>query len=499
MIYRPFNTALKLYLAHRFKRIEAIRAHGVGLQRQVEAGLWQNLNRTKYVSQFGANRLDDLPVVEYEDVKPFVDRMLEGETNVLWPGRVDWFSKSSGTTSDRSKYIPVPDELFYDNMISCSWATTSIVYDRWKDARLFAAKSLIMGGSLSGYPNRKEVVIGDVSAILIKRIPALGKPFYTPAPEIAMIQDWDEKIARIIDSTLSEDVVMFGGVPTWNIVLFDKILDFTGKDNILEVWPNLNVYLHGGVSFDPYKEKFKKYLPYDEFTYVEIYNASEGYFAVQDRDEEGMLLLLDNGIYYEFIPIEGIEDPYNNIVPLEGVKEGVIYAIVITTPGGLMRYMPGDTISFISTNPYRIKVVGRTAQYINTFGEEVMVSNTDAALAATCKETGAIIADYTVAPRFFDEKQSAGHEWIIEFDNRPDSLAQFENLLDQKLRAVNSDYDAKRYKDLALKQLTIIPAPVGTFHQWLDSKGKMGGQHKVPRLSNKRKYIDEIAAFIRQR
>jgi hypothetical protein len=353
-----------------------------------------------------------------------------------------------------------------------------------------------MGGSLESYSERKSVNIGDVSAIMIKRIPAIGKPFYTPDPSIALVKNWDEKIDRIIKTTLQEDVVLFGGVPTWNIVLFDKILDFTRKYNMLEVWPNLNVYIHGGVSFNPYKEQFKKYLPKDDFNYVEVYNSSEGYFGTSDNREEGMLLLVDNNIYYEFITLSELSNPYENIIPLSEVKTGVTYAMVITTTAGLSRYIIGDTVEFYSVNPYKFKIVGRTAQYINTFGEEVMVSNTDAALTLACKELDVIIKDYSVAPRYFEKEGNPGHEWVIEFEKPPQNINQFADLLDEKLRSINSDYDAKRFKDIALKPLSIVVASKGTFHRWLDSKNKMGGQHKVPRLSNHRKYFQEIVSFI---
>lgn len=496
MIYKPLNTAIRLYLNHRFKRIEAMRTDGLAMQQGVLKDLWAQLRNTDYVSSYGARRLEDLPVTNYEDLKPLIDQMLDGESNVLLPNRVDWFSKSSGTTSDRSKYIPVSDELFYQNMISCSWDTTAIIYNRWQEANLFAAKSLIMGGALSPYPNRKGVMIGDVSAIMIKRIPAIGKPFYAPDPDIALVQDWDEKLDKILKTTLSENVVMFGGVPTWNIVLFDKILDYTGKSNILEVWPNLNVYVHGGVSFAPYKNKFKEYLPKDDFKYIEVYNASEGYFGVQDTAEEGMLLMLDNAIYYEFIPLDKVDDPYGHIIPLEGVKIDQNYAMVITTAGGFMRYMPGDTIQFSSVSPYRFAVTGRTSQYINTFGEEVMVSNTDQALSKTCKMFSVKIKEYTVAPKYFDNDNAAGHQWLIEFESKPNSIEKFSLELDKNLREVNSDYDAKRYNDLALKPLDLVVVPNGTFLKWLDAKGKIGGQNKVPRLSNDRKYVEDILSII---
>jgi hypothetical protein len=496
MIYKPLNTAIRLYLKHRYKRIEAMQGNSLNLQEKVKEELWSNLRHTKYVRSNGANNISELPVVEYDQIKPFVQQMMMGEKDVLWPGTIDWYSKSSGTTSDRSKYLPITDDLFYQNIIAASWDTTSIVYQIWKNATLFSAKNLIMGGSLEQYDGRNRVNVGDVSAIMIKRIPAIGKPFYTPDTEIALLKNWDEKIDQIIKTCLHEDIVMFGGVPTWNIVLFDKILDHTGKSNILEVWPNLNVYLHGGVSFEPYKDKFQKYLPREDFNYIEIYNASEGYFGVKDSVEGDMLLLTDANIYYEFIPLEALDNPYEHIIPLSEVEKGKTYALALTTAGGLTRYLVGDTIQFTSINPYRFKIVGRTAQFINTFGEEVMVSNTDEALSITCAKEEAIIKDYTVAPRYFNTDKDAGHQWVIEFEKPPKNIRQFEILLDENLRKVNSDYDAKRFKDMALKPLSVKVASHNTFHRWLESKNKLGGQHKVPRLANHRKYIEEIISFI---
>lgn len=309
--------------------------------------------------------------------------------------------------------------------------------------------------------------------------------------------DFEEKIERMARQCSQQDVVMIGGVPTWTVVLFRKILELTGKSNMLEVWPNFQVYIHGGVSFTPYRDQFRQFLPSGQVSYQEIYNASEGYFAIQNDFESGdMLLLLDNGIYYEFIPMDQWHQPAPKAVPLEAVEVGKNYAIVISTNGGLWRYTPGDTVTFTSTFPYKIKITGRTRQFVNAFGEEVMVENTDRALAMTCAQTGAVVLEYTVAPVYFKGPGKGGHEWLVEFEKKPSDMQSFSSLLDQNLQKVNSDYEAKRYHNMALEQLQLRPMPRGTFHQWLKMKGKYGGQHKVPRLSNERKYVEDILEFL---
>jgi hypothetical protein len=356
-----------------------------------------------------------------------------------------------------------------------------------------------MGGSLSSFQENPSVTIGDISAIMIKRLPPIGRPFYTPDFETALLEDWEEKIEIMAEKCLHQNVVMFGGVPTWNIVLFNKMLEISGKQTIGEIWPNVHTYLHGGVGFKPYRKQFDLYMGKEDFDYYEVYNASEGYFSVQDfSNTDGMLLLTDNGIYYEFIPIEewGKEDP--ETVLLEDVELNRNYAIVITNFGGLYRYMPGDTVSFSSLSPYRLHVTGRTKHFINVFGEEVIVGNTDQALALTCKEIPAILNEYTVAPIHLERDKKGGHQWLVEFERPPVDLTAFARLLDKNLRLVNSDYDAKRSKGLALKNLTIKVLPEGTFHQWLKAKGKYGGQHKVPRLSNDRVYAEELLEMIKK-
>ncbi|MGB3130875.1 MAG: GH3 auxin-responsive promoter family protein [Saprospiraceae bacterium] len=439
-----------------------------------------------------------LPVQDYESIKTDIFRMMKGEFDVLWPGRVSYFSKSSGTTNDKSKYIPVTEENHKDCHVRGGWRQLALMYENIPDPRIIEGKSIIMAGSstnnLSEFPGS---TIGDVSAIVLQRIPYVGKLHLSPDLDIALMSDFETKLEKIAEICIHEDIRMMAGVPTWAMVVFDKILEKTGKSNILEVWPRMQIFIHGAVSFGPYREPFKKYFPSDEFYYQETYNASEGYFAVQsDFASDDMLLLLDNGVYYEFIPMEEWESEFPNTLLLSEVEVGKNYAIVITTNSGLYRYKIGDTVTFTSLAPYKIKITGRTKQFINVFGEEVMVANTDAALIKTCEMYDAKMKEYTVAPIFLNANGKGGHEWIIEFEKQPSDVNLFAATLDENLRKINSDYDAKRYHDLALVSLKLNVAPEGTFMKWMKSKNKIGAQQKVPRLSNQRTNLEEILQLI---
>lgn len=505
MLKANFNKIMRLFLYIRMKRLEKIRNEGVALQHSILSDFMERAEHTSYGHKFGFKDIGDyesfkknVPIVTYEDLQPYIRRMMLGEADVLWPGKVKWYAKSSGTTSDKSKYLPITDEFYINNLISSSWDTSTIMYDLMPDCNSFQGKNLTMCGSLSKLSEFPDAVIGDVSAIMFDRMPAVGKPFMAPDKEIALMPNWDEKIAKMSKQLLHEDIVLFGGVPTWTIVLFERMLEETGFDNMLEIWPNVSTYIHGGVGFEPYKKIFEKYIPKDDFHYLEAYNASEGFFAVQDSSNpaNGMLLLTNNEIFYEFLPIDDVDHNHENTVPLEGVIAGKNYAIVISTSSGLWRYMPGDTVKFSSTKPYRLKVTGRTKHFINVFGEEVMISNTDQALKMACEEFGCIVSEYTVGPRFLEGSKKGGHEWMIEFEKPPIDIKIFEIKLDQYLQSVNSDYEAKRYMDIALDNLKVNILPRGTFVKWLQSKGKSGGQHKVPRLSNSRQYIEEIGKLV---
>lgn len=499
------NKAFKWYLQQRYQVLQrhvaapaevqaALLRQLLAANKHTEWGRLHGYRHIKTAQQFAAHT----PIQDYDGLKPYIERMMKGEKDVLWSGQVRWFSKSSGTTSDRSKFIPVTSQNLKQCHIRGTWDTMTLFYQQRPDARQFECKSMVMGGSLSRYEAYPSTIIGDISAIMTAHMPLVGRPFFTPDLETALLSDWEEKLERLaLAGAQDPNIVMIGGVPTWTVVLFRRILEITGKDNMLEVWPDFQGYIHGGVSFTPYRKQFEAFFPSAAVSYQEIYNASEGYFAAQDQfADDGLLLLLNNGIYYEFLPMEEWESPNPKAVPLAEVEMGKNYALVISTNSGLWRYTPGDTVTFVSTQPYRIKVTGRTKQFVNAFGEEVIVDNTDQALALACQQTGAMVSDYTVAPIYFNGNGKGGHEWLIEFERPPKSINEFNRLLDLNLQKINSDYEAKRAHSLALEQLRLHPLPVGTFHNWMRARGKFGGQNKVPRLANHRQYVEEILDFL---
>lgn len=502
---KTINEIFRWYYRLRYRRIERFMQNPHKAQREVFRQLIEAARHTEWGRKYDYRSIktpeqfsERIPVQDYESLKPYIQRMMHGEKDVLWSGQIKWFSKSSGTTSDKSKFIPVSSRNLKTCHIRGTWDTMTLYYHNRPDARQFELKSMVMGGSLSKFQPYPTTMIGDVSAIMIEHMPSVARPFYIPDFETALMAEWEEKLEKMAQIASREpNVVMIGGVPTWTVVLFRRILEITGKQHMLEVWPNFQVYIHGGVSFMPYKKQFEAFFPSDKVDYQEIYNASEGYFAIQnDFSSPDMLLLLDNGVYYEFLPMSEWQKEDPKAIPLSEVETGKNYAMVISTNGGLWRYTPGDTVMFISTDPYKIKVTGRTKQFVNAFGEEVMVENTDKALAMTCAEMDAIVSEYTVAPVYFQGGGKGGHEWVIEFEKPPANLKAFNRLLDQNLQKINSDYEAKRYRDMALTQLRLRPAPPGTFHRWMASRGKLGGQHKVPRLANHRQYIEEILDFM---
>lgn len=439
-----------------------------------------------------------LPLQDYESIKHDIHRMMTGEKDVLWPGRIKYYAKSSGTTSDKSKYIPITDPNHKDCHTKGGWRLLAAIYDNVKDCKIIEGKSILLSGSysseLSEFPGS---TVGDVSAIIYQRINPLAVNRLFPEKEIALLPDFEKKLDLIAKDSIHADIRMVAGTPTWAVVLFKKILEQTGKQHMLEVWPKMQVFVHGAVSFVPYRDPFRKFFPSDAFTYIETYNASEGYFAVQnDKSSHDMLLLLDNGVFYEFIPMEEWDKEQPNTLLLEEVELDKNYAMVITTNSGLFRYKIGDTVKFTQKYPYKIVITGRTKQFINVFGEEVMVANTDAALSATCIEFGVKMVDYTVAPIFLTASGKGGHEWLIEFEKDPENLDAFASALDKNLMKVNSDYEAKRFHDLALERLKLNLAPKATFFNWMKSRNKIGAQQKVPRLANHREYLDELKKFI---
>ncbi|MDH3649608.1 MAG: GH3 auxin-responsive promoter family protein [Saprospiraceae bacterium] len=495
------NTTLRLYLKTRYNKIEYNIAHPKIIQADLLENLLYIASDTSYGRRHDFAGIDSyekyqkkVPLVDYDDLKPFIERMMLGERDVLWPGQVKWYAKSSGTTSDRSKFIPVSKQNLKDCHINGSWDTVAILYHNLPEAKIFEYKNLIIGGTVFDYEPFPDTKYGDVSAIMIHEMPFIGRPFYVPDFETAFMKEWEEKIERIAQMAAAEtDITSIGGVPTWNIVLFHRILEITGKKHLLEVWPNLQVYVHGGVNFEPYRAQFRSFIPKDDFIYQETYNASEGYFATQnDYHSKDMLLLVDNGVFYEFIQIHHVNDAAPEAIPLDGVDMDVDYAMVISTSSGLWRYMLGDTIRFTSLDPYKIMITGRTKHFINAFGEEVMVSNTDQAISMACQDTDVKIRDYTVAPVYFTEGGKGGHEWLIEFEKPAENLEIFADVLDTKLQLVNSDYQAKRYRDMALRRLQITSLPKGAFQDWLKQRGRQGAQIKVPRLSNDRTVVEDI-------
>ncbi len=501
---KMINQLFRLYYKQRYRTIEHYMRHPHDVQQALLTQLIEATRHTVWGRKYDhrsiknlSTFMDRIPIGQYEDVQPYIKRMMLGEKDVLWSGQVRWFAKSSGTTDGKSKYIPVTSQSRKYCHIRGTWDTMTLFYRHRSDARQFECKSIVMGGTIEKYAPYPKTMIGDVSAIMISHMPFVGRPFYIPDFKTALLPDWEEKLERLAKiAAETPNVVMIGGVPTWTVVLLRRILELTGKNNMLEVWPEAQLYVHGGVSFVPYREQFRNFFPSDDFTYQETYNASEGFFAVRDDfSSNDMLLLLDNGIYYEFLPVEEWYKENPKAIPLSEVEVGVNYAMVISTNAGLWRYVPGDTVMFTSTYPYKIQITGRTKQFVNAFGEEVMVDNTDKALAKTCFATQATVVDYTVAPIYFQQEDRGRHEWLIEFEHPPVDLGRFTQLLDQNLQAINSDYEAKRYKNIALARLKLTVLPNGTFKEWLRAKGKLGGQHKVPRLANDRKYIDEILSF----
>ena len=439
-----------------------------------------------------------VPIQNYDTLKPYIERMLSGEQNVLWPSEIKWFAKSSGTTNDRSKFIPVSEESLEECHFKGGKDLLSMYCDNRPNAKIFTGKCLVLGGSHQINQLNSDSSCGDLSAVLIKNLPFWAEFYRTPDISIALMDNFEEKVEKMAQATIGVNVTNISGVPTWNLVLAKRILEITGKNNLLEVWPNLELYFHGAVNFKPYREQFKKLIPSDDMYYLETYNASEGFFGIQDQpNSEEMLLMLDYGIYYEFLPMEDLNTENPKTLGLDEVELNKNYALIISTNAGLWRYMIGDTIKFTSLSPHRIRITGRTKHFINAFGEELIIDNAEKGLSKACSETNAIIRDYTAGPIYFKGNDVGGHEWIIEFEQKPDDIEKFTDLLDNTLREVNSDYDAKRYKDMALRRPLVHVASEGTFYNWMKSRGKLGGQHKVPRLANDRVYVDDILKMMK--
>jgi GH3 auxin-responsive promoter len=494
------NPAIKGYMKLRNSAIDNFVIHPYETQTKVFNSLLANAQYTEFGKQHNFNKINTVkefkaavPVCDYETLKPYVNKILEGEQQILWNSDITWFAKSSGTTSDKSKFIPVSKEALDNCHFKAGMDVLALYYRNFPSSSLLTGKGLALGGSHQINQLNAESFYGDLSAVMLQNMSSIGNYLSSLDLNIALMSEWEEKIEKMARYSINSNITFLAGVPTWTIVLIKKIFEITGKNNLLDVWPDLELYIHGGVSFTPYRPQFNKLIPSPQMHYIETYNASEGFFAAQDDlNEEGMLLFLNHGIYYEFMPIEEQGQDFPRTLTLQEVELGKQYAIVINTNAGLWRYIVGDTVVFTSLTPFRIKVSGRLKFFMNAFGEEIIVDNSDQAIAEACLQTGAIVNDYTAAPIFFSDNESGAHEWIFEFDKAPSDLNIFTEILDAELKKINSDYEAKRHKSIALRMPILRVMPAGGFNAWLKSKGKLGGQHKVPRLSNDRKIIDEI-------
>ena len=493
------NSLASWFLKKRFHQIELFLKYPIDVQNELLEHLLHTAKNTEIGKQYDFASIstyrefaERVPVTSYEDNHLQIERARKGESNIFWPTPIKWFAKSSGTTNSKSKFIPVSSASLEHCHYAASKDLLCMYLNNNPDANLFLGKSLRLGGSKELY-KENATVYGDLSAILIDNMPFWAEYSSTPNNEVSLMADWELKMQAIVDQTIQENVTSLAGVPSWMLVLLNNVLESTGKSNLFEIWPNLEVYFHGGVNFDPYIEQYNAILPKDNFRYYEIYNASEGFFAIQDRNaNKELLLMLDYGIFYEFIPMDTYGSASEKIIPLEQVQVAKNYAIVITTNAGLWRYKIGDTVRFTSISPFRIKVTGRTKHHINVFGEELIIENAEMALKQASKHTQCEITDYTAAPIFMEGREKGAHEWIIEFKTPPKDLSLFTKSLDSALMDVNSDYQAKRFNNITLNMPKVHVARQRLFYDWLKQKNKLGGQHKVPRLSNKRDFIEEL-------
>lgn len=493
------NSVASWILKKRIHQIELFIKYPNEVQEELLFNLLKNAENTVLGKKYNFSDItsyrsftEQVPIVTYEEIQPYIERARKGEHNVFWNSPIKWFAKSSGTTDAKSKFIPVSNEALEDCHYKAGKDMLCLYLNNNENSQLFTGKSLRLGGSKQLY-NDNNTYFGDLSAILIENLPIWAEFSSTPSNKVSQLSDWEIKLDAIIKETIQANVTSFAGVPSWMLVLLNKTLETTGKGNLFEIWPNLEVYFHGGVSFNPYREQYKKILPNTDFNYYEIYNASEGFFALQDlNDSDEMLLMLDYGIFYEFIPMEVFGTSEQKAIRLSEVEIGKNYAIIISTNSGLFRYMIGDTVRFTSLNPYRIKITGRTKHHINVFGEELMIENTDRAIAQASKATNTEVLDYTAAPIFMVGKEKGAHEWMIEFKENPINIDLFHEVLDQTLRELNSDYDAKRNNNMTLNPPVLNIARHKLFYDWLKENDKLGGQNKIPRLSNDRTYLEKL-------
>lgn len=493
----------KLYFQPRRRELERYINKGEEMQHEILQYLVKRGKDTEYGRKYlfsTINNYNDfaqnIPLNTYEELKGYIERMRHGERNILWPGQVKWYAKSSGTTNDKSKFIPITHEGLQNVHYQGGKDVLAYYLSNNPDSKLFSGKGLILGGSHSPNYNFSNSLVGDLSAILIENINPLANLVRVPSKEVALLSDFEVKRDRMAKEVISQNVTNISGVPSWMLSVLLRVMELSGKKHLQEVWPNLEIFFHGGISFTPYREQYEQLISKQDMQYMETYNASEGFFGIQDDpNDKSMSLMLDYGVYYEFLPMDEFESEKPNIVPLEGVEIGRNYAIIISTVCGLWRYEIGDTIQFTSVRPYKFVITGRTKYFINAFGEELIMDNAEKGIEAACKATGAQISDYTAAPIFMDSNAKCRHQWLIEFTKMPDSISDFERILDSKLQEINSDYEAKRFHDVTLQQLEVVVARKNLFNDWLKLKGKLGGQHKIPRLSNSRKNIDQMLAM----
>lgn len=497
------NPALRSIMKLRQSAIDNFVLNPIDTQQQVFNDLIGRAQFTEYGKKYGFEKINSIsdfkkavPINDYESLKPYINRILEGEQNILWCSDINWFAKSSGTTSDKSKFIPISKETLDDNHFKAGKDVHALYLKQYPDSNIFNGKCLIIGGSAQVNQLNADSFYGDLSAVMIQNMPFTGQILRTPEPAIALMDEWEAKIETIARTTVHDNVTYIAGVPTWIIVLIKRLFELYKTNDLHDIWPGLELYIHGGVNFNPYRKQFESFFPKGGINYLETYNASEGFFAAQDiNGQDGLLLFLNHGIFYEFMPIEEYGKDHPKTLSLKEVEIGKQYALVISTNSGLWRYLVGDTVQFTSRSPYRIKVSGRLKHFINAFGEEVIVDNADYAITKACEQTGAVVSDYTAAPVYMTGSENGAHEWLIEFAHQPSSLEAFTDALDNALKQVNSDYEAKRTKDIALRKPIVHNMPAGSFQNWLRSKGKLGGQHKVPRLCNNRNYLEEILAM----
>ncbi|NME67060.1 GH3 auxin-responsive promoter family protein [Flammeovirga aprica] len=497
-------SAINWISKRRMHQIEHFMMHPIEVQEYLFKDLISSAAQTEWGKKYDYSSIKNLdtfeervPISTYEDLSPYIERMIRGEQNILWPSKITDFSKSSGTTNARSKFIPVSKEALEDCHYKAGKDLITIYLNNHPTSKVLFGKSLGIGGSLQKNHHYNDSLMGDVSAIIMKNLPFWAEFMRAPNLEVALMDEWESKIERIAETTTDKNITSIAGVPTWTLVLFEKILEQTGKSCLAEVWPNLEVFFHGAVAFGPYRETFKKLIGRDDMHFTDVYNASEGFFGIQDTtNDDELLLLLDYGVFYEFIPMSEFDKENPKVVQLADVEIGKNYAILITTNAGLWRYLIGDTVRFTSKYPYRIKISGRTKHFINAFGEEVVIENAEEAIKAACKATQAEVRNFTAAPVYLQEGQKGGHEWAIEFKHTPNNQQLFIETLDKKLREINSDYDAKRYKDMALIEPKIHFLQPKSFYNWMKSRGKLGGQNKVPRLANHREYLDSLLASL---